>query len=371
MSAMTSIGLMSGTSLDGIDVALIETDGETVSRFGPTGYFAYDGSERDVLRAALKESERLQWRDDRPGLLADAEIIVTRSHERAVRKFLKDNRFAPEQVSVIGFHGQTVLHRPDQKLTVQIGSGAMLASALAIPVVYDFRARDVAAGGQGAPLVPVFHRALVDAAGLDKPVAIVNIGGVANITLIDGNGGISSFDTGPGNALIDDWVNERAGLAFDIDGKLAAEGIVDEALLDQLLAHPYFRRPPPKSLDRNWFEKEIVNHLSVADGAATLTAFTVRAIAKALGYAGFRPKCWILTGGGAQNAEMRRQLAEISGIEVRTADDFGWSSAFMEAQAFAFLAVRSLQGLPLSFPKTTGVPVPTGGGILAEPAPAG
>ncbi len=365
MRAMTTIGLMSGTSLDGIDVALIETDGETISRFGPTGYFAYGGSERDVLRAALREALSLKNRDERPGILAAAEAVITRSHQKAVQEFLKGNGLSPSGIDAVGFHGQTVLHRPDERLTVQIGDGDDLAAALSIPVVYDFRAADVAAGGQGAPLVPVFHRALVEAAALERPVAIVNIGGVANITLVGSDGQISSFDTGPGNALLDDWVSEQAGLAFDIDGKLAAEGKVDAAVLDRLLAHPYFRLSPPKSLDRNSFEVGGMSHLSPADGAATLTAFTVGAIAKAVDHAGFEPRCWILTGGGAQNSEMRRMLAALTGIAVRTADEFGWSSAFMEAQAFAYLAARTIRGLPLSFPTTTGVKEPMTGGVLA------
>lgn len=366
MRAMTTIGLMSGTSLDGIDVALVETDGETVLSFGPTGYFAYGGSERDVLRTALKEAEGLKSRDARPGSLTDAEAVITRTHAEAVQNFLAINGIAPEAVDAIGFHGQTVLHRPDEQLTVQIGDGQALASVLSIPVVYDFRASDVAAGGQGAPLVPVFHRALVEAAGLEKPVAIVNIGGVANITLIDGQGNISAFDTGPGNALIDDWVNEKAVLAFDVDGNLAAQGVVDEAVLERLLAHPFFKQSPPKSLDRNWLNKDVANHLSLADGAATLTALTVRAIMKAADHGGFRPRCWIVSGGGAQNIEMRRLLADMSGADVKIADDFGWSSAFMEAQAFAFLAVRSIRGLPLSFPATTGVRQPMTGGVLVR-----
>ncbi|MEN3930960.1 anhydro-N-acetylmuramic acid kinase [Microvirga sp. W0021] len=370
MGALTTIGLMSGTSLDGIDVALIQTDGEKITYFGPSAFYAYDGSERDVLRSALKDAERISTRDDRPGVLADAEAVVTQSHERAVRAFMTAHNLKASDIDAIGFHGQTVLHRPENQLTVQIGNGAALATALAMPVVYDFRAQDVAAGGQGAPLVPVFHRALVEASDLEKPVAIVNIGGVANITLIDAQGEVSSFDTGPGNALIDDWVNEKAGLAFDVDGNLAACGAIDEELMEKLLSHPFFMQKPPKSLDRNWFTYDIVEHLPLADGAATLTAFTVRSILRALDYANFRPTCWIISGGGAQNLEIRRQLAELSGIDVKIADEFGWSSTFMEAQAFAFLAARSLRNLPLSFPTTTGVPMPMTGGIVAKPLAA-
>jgi len=367
MTVMTAIGLMSGTSLDGIDIALVETDGENIKRFGPTGYRAYGASERACLHAALEDAAQLSDRDHRPGLLAEAEAIVTRGHQLAVKEFLAANGLLSEQIDIIGFHGQTMLHRPEQRLTVQIGDGAELAQDLGIPVVYDLRAADIAAGGQGAPLVPIFHRALAEAAGIEKPVAIVNIGGVANVTLIDELGNISSFDTGPGNALIDDWMHEKAGLPFDDDGQVAARGQVDEETIGKLLSHPFFRKPPPKSLDRNWFRNDIVSHLSVEDGAATLTALTVRTIARSLDHSGFQPKCWIMAGGGALNGEIRKRLAEISGIEVKTADSIGWSSAFLEAQAFAYLAVRSAKGMPLTFPSTTGAPEAMTGGVLVRP----
>lgn len=368
MTVMTAIGLMSGTSLDGIDIALVETDGESIERFGPTGYIAYSAAERTCLRAALEDAAQLSNRNHRPRLLAEAEAIVTRGHQLAIKEFLRDNGLSPEQIDVIGFHGQTMLHRPEQRLTVQIGDGAKLAEEVGIPVIYDLRAADIAAGGQGAPLVPVFHRALVKAAGLAKPVAIVNIGGVANVTLIDVNGDITSFDTGPGNALIDDWVSDKAGLRFDDDGRLAANGRIDEDTIGKLLLYPFFRKPPPKSLDRNWFRNDIVSHLSLEDGAATLTALTIRTIAKSLDHAGFLPKCWIIAGGGAQNSEIKQQLARISGIEVKTADAIGWYSDFLEAQAFAYLAVRSFKQMPLTFPSTTGAPVPMSGGILVQPS---
>src|SRR5215213_169415 len=284
MAWLRAIGLMSGTSLDGVDVALIETDGERVRRLGPTGYRPYTEAERACLIAALADAAGLEGRQDRRGRLAEAEALVTRCHAEAVEAFLRDNGLPAQDADVIGFHGQTVLHRPEAGLTVQLGDGAALARRLGLPVVYDFRAADVRAGGQGAPLVPVFHRALAEMSGLETPVAVLNIGGVANVTLIGRDGGLLAFDTGPGNALIDDWMQERAGQPFDEDGRTAARGRPDEALLAWLLVHPYFQKPPPKSLDRNWFSHRLVAHLSIENGAATLAAFTARAGARALDF---------------------------------------------------------------------------------------
>ena len=364
---MRAIGLMSGTSLDGIDVAMLDTDGEGVERLGPTGYRPYSDEERVFLAAALEDAAGIEGRQDRRGRLAQAEELITRAHAEAVEAFLRDNALTAADVDVIGFHGQTVLHRPEQGLTVQLGDGAALAGRIGAPVVYDLRAADVAAGGQGAPLVPVFHRALVEAAGLETPVAVLNIGGVANVTLIEPDGRLVAFDTGPGNALLDDWMRERTGVPFDDGGRTAAAGRPHEPLLAWLLTHPYFARRPPKSLDRNWFSHRIVGHLPTEDGAATLAAFTARAIARAVDFTAEPPTRWIVAGGGARNGEILRLLRHHLGVEVRPADDIGWSAAFLEAQAFAYLAARSLKGLPLTFPSTTGVPQPATGGVLARP----
>lgn len=362
---MRAIGLMSGTSMDGVDVALIETDGETIRSFGGTGYRAYTEDERDLIRAALKEGSRLVTRVDRTPLLAKAEDLITRAHAEAVERFMADQGLARADVDVIGFHGQTVLHRPDLKLTVQIGDGAALSQRLGLPVVYDLRQADIAAGGQGAPLVPVFHRALAAGAAVPRPVAIVNVGGVANVTFIDREGGLVAFDTGPGNALIDDWMRERTGKPMDDGGAMAARGRADESLLAWFLVHPFFAKSPPKSLDRNAFAHRIVGNVETEDGAATLTAFTARSIARAADFVRERPALWIVCGGGARNGELLRLLAYHTRAEVKTADDMGWSSAFLEAQAFAFLAVRTLRQRPITFPATTGVREPTVGGVIA------
>ncbi|MFC0242701.1 anhydro-N-acetylmuramic acid kinase [Rhodopseudomonas telluris] len=365
---LTAIGLMSGTSLDGVDVALIKTDGRRVSALGPSGYRPYTEAERGVLRQALAEAAQLDRRDARPGILAEAERSVTIAHAEAVAAFVAQHGIANDSVDLVGFHGQTVLHRPASKLTVQIGDAQALAKAIRLPVVYDFRAADVAAGGQGAPFVPVYHRALAQSLGREGPVLVVNIGGVSNVTFIDGSDTLIACDTGPGNALLDDFVFRTIGKAFDGEGKLAAQGQVDEAWLAQALQHPFFARPAPKSLDRNDFAALGLGDWSPADGAATLTAFTAGAIAAILPLLPKQPHSVVITGGGARNLTMMRMLRErLAPASVESADALGWSADAMEAQAFGFLAARGLKGLPLSYPATTGVAFPMTGGLLARP----
>lgn len=365
---------MSGTSADGIDLALIETDGETVTRFGPAASYSYDAhpAERELIFGAMADARELTDRTARPGRLGAAEEAVTRLNRDALVRFLAELP-AGETAELVGFHGQTVVHRPELGLTVQIGVGAALARAAELPVVHDFRAADMLAGGQGAPLVPVFHRALVRGLDLPGPVAVLNLGGVANVTVVDGEADPIACDVGPANALIDDFMLARTGRAFDDLGGAAASGRVDEAALAVLLEHPFFAEPPPKSLDRNAFRAWTSQHLnldgsSVEDGAATLTAFTAAGVAAILPHLPRAPRTWIVVGGGARNAALLRMMAErLAPARVLTGEDVGWSSDHIEAQAFAFLAVRSLRGLPLSFPRTTGVPRPQTGGVLAQP----
>lgn len=364
---MRAIGLMSGTSMDGVDVALIETDGEVISSFGPSGYRPYSDTERTLLRKGLADAVAIAGRTERPGALAEAERLVTAAHAEAVEDFLKAQEIARASVDVIGFHGQTVLHRPEQRLTVQIGDGASLARLAQIPVVYDLRAADVAAGGQGAPLVPVFHRALARQLDGDAPTCFVNIGGVANITWMEADAPLVACDTGPGNALLDDFMLKTIGQAVDRDGALAARGNVDEAWVQEILRLPFFDRPPPKSLDRNFFAAYVLQGYSPEDGAATLTALTAASIARIVPLLPKPPTVWVVVGGGANNPTLLRMLAErLAPGRVETAAARGWQADSIEAQAFAFLAVRSLKGLPLTFPKTTGAPRPLTGGVLAR-----
>src|SRR6201994_4032180 len=249
---LTAIGLMSGTSLDGVDVALIETDGKKVKAFGPSGYRPYTDFERRLLLQALTEAVHLEARESRPGILLEAERIVTTAHAEAVASFKAQNRVASEDIDIVGFHGQTVLHRPAEKMTVQIGDACALARAIHIPVMHDFRAADVAAGGQGAPLVPVYHRALAQSLGREGPIVVVNIGGVSNITYIDGDT-LIACDTGPGNALLDDYMSKFFNQHFDNEGRTASQGTVDVAWINRAMKMPFFSLPPPKSLARNDF----------------------------------------------------------------------------------------------------------------------
>jgi anhydro-N-acetylmuramic acid kinase len=378
---LRAIGLMSGTSLDGIDVALIETDGEDALVRGPSATFAYDAAFRGRLAAAIEDARGLTHRTARPGCLAAVERELTERHAEAVGQFLRERGIASTSIAVVGFHGQTVLHiagtrsyvnTPEARsmtvtptVTVQIGDGTELARRLGLNVVWDLRAADAAAGGQAAPLVPVYHRAL--AARLPaRPLAVVNIGGVANVTWIGRDGTLIAFDTGPGNALIDDWMLRHTGSAVDTGGATAAAGRIDEAALNALLLHGYFGRLPPKSLDRNAFSADPVRHLPLADGAATLTAFTAAGIARARAHFPEAPALWVICGGGRRNRTLMTMLAAHVDSAVVPAEAVGFDGDAMEAEAWAYLAVRSLRGLPLTFPGTTGVPAPTCGGVLAR-----
>ena len=364
---LTAIGLMSGTSLDGVDVAMIETDGKRVKAFGPSGYRPYTDVERRLLLQALTEAVHLEAREARPGILREAERIVTSAHAEAVASFKAQNRIASEDIDIVGFHGQTVLHRPADRMTVQIGDAAALARAIHIPVMHDFRAADVAAGGQGAPLVPVYHRALAQSLEREGPVVVLNIGGVSNITYIDGDT-LIACDTGPGNALLDDFMHRTTGQRFDCEGRMAAQGAVNAAWIADALNDPFFMQPPPKSLDRNAFARLVIRDGSPADGAATLTALTTAAIARIVPHLPKRPRSWVVAGGGARNLTMMRMLRErLQPATVEAADALGWSGDAIEAQAFGFLAARGLKGLPLSYPATTGVSIPMTGGIVARP----
>jgi anhydro-N-acetylmuramic acid kinase len=362
---MRAIGLMSGTSMDGIDVALIETDGEASVRRGPSATVAYPPEFRSLLMRAVAEAASLTDRSARPGCLAEAERELTERHADAVLRFMGDRMLQPMAVDVIGFHGQTVLHRPAQRLTVQIGDGAQLARQTGINVVHDLRAADVAAGGQGAPLAPIYHRAL--AAKLpDRPAAFLNIGGVANVTWIGRNGELLAFDTGPGNGMVDDLMMLKCGVSHDENGQSAAEGRVHEDYVIQYLRHSYFGEPPPKSLDRKAFLLELVEGLDVKDAAATLTAFTAAAIAAARAHFPEQPSIWVVCGGGRKNRTLMSMIAAHVENAVVPSEAIGIDGDSLEAEAWAYMAVRSLNGLPITFPGTTGVPQPLTGGVLTR-----
>ncbi len=351
---MWTIGLMSGTSLDGVDAALIETDGTAVHDFGRALTIPYEAGLRSLLRRLIDLGEAAP-----ADAVAEAEDRLTRVHAEAVASL-------DQSAELIGFHGQTILHAPHRRRTWQIGDASKLARLTGIPVACDFRLADVASGGQGAPFVPVFHAAL--AAGLERPLLVVNIGGVANVTYIGADGTLLAGDAGPGNALLDDFMQLRTGAAMDKDGALAMAGMANEAILAHWLADPFFARPAPKSLDRQHFiaALDAVDALSTEDGAATLAAFAARAIA-ATRLPG-RPLRVLVTGGGRHNPAIMRALADAMPMPVSPVEAVGWDGDALEAQCFGFLAARVARALPLSFPGTTGVKQPMPGGRIVSPS---
>ncbi len=355
------IGLMSGTSLDGVDAALLDTDGGDIAVPGPALTIAYDDETRALLRAALEAARQVAQGAPVPHVIRDAERRLTQAHAEAVRALLDKAGLAADQIALLGFHGQTILHRPERHWTWQIGDGALLARLTGIDVVNDFRSADVKAGGQGAPLVPLYHAALTRKAKLAGPVVMVNIGGVANVTYISGDT-VLAFDTGPGNAPIDDWMQGHSGKPVDEDGAFAATGKINQPALDTMLGNAFFERAPPKSLDRMDFGMGAVRDLSPADGAATLTAFTAASIARAREYFPEPAETWIVCGGGRHNKTLMAMLKARVNAPVIAAEEAGWNGDAMEAEAFAYLAMRAKKGLPLSLPTTTGVKQPMTGG---------
>lgn len=354
---MRALGLMSGTSLDGVDAAIIATDGVDIQGFGAAAGRPYSEQDRAVLRGAFG------W-DDAP----DAAALTDQRHVEAVRAI-------GQPVDVIGYHGQTVAHDPDNGRTRQLGDGAVLAKALDTPVVWDFRSDDMRSGGQGAPLAPFYHWACARWIGADQPVAFLNLGGVGNVTWVDPNapspetpGALIAFDTGPGNALLDDLMQQRLGEKYDKDGGIAAAGRVDETVLAGLLSSDYFNRPPPKSLDRDDFAHaaSLVAPLSTEDAAATLTAFTAGAVAKAVAHLARPPSDWLVCGGGRRNPTLMAMLSDRLKTDVQPVENRGLDGDMLEAQAFAYLAVRVLLGKPTSAPGTTGCNAPVCGGRIAE-----
>ncbi len=353
----TAIGVMSGTSMDGIDVALLHSDGETRVEVGPGATFPYAEPLARSLRAVVADPSEAE----KPQL--ELERQVTDAHVAAVETFLKKFAIARENVALAGLHGQTILHRPRDRLTRQLCDGPRAAAALKIDVVCDFRSADIAAGGEGAPFAPVYHGAIT--AALERPLAVLNWGGVGNVTWLGRSGEIIAFDTGPANAMLDDFLIRRRGVAFDEDGALARSGQIDTSSLDEMMRDPYFDRPPPKSLDRNHFAAltAAVERLSDADGAATLGAFTVEATAAALRLFPQAPSRWLVAGGGRRNPFLMQRLAERLRVRIEPVEAIGFDGDAIEAQCFAYLALRSRQSAPLSFPTTTGVPKPMTGGV--------
>ncbi len=347
---------MSGTSLDGIDAAVLETDGENIFQTGPTTSIPYPSSFRRSLRGMFGQTAPLDKK---------VEEELTLRHADAVYSIIKLAGLKISQLDVVGFHGQTIFHNPSEKSTCQIGNGELLADILGVCVVNDFRTTDVLKGGEGAPLAPVFHFAL--AKELEKPLAILNLGGVANVTWIGPNNHFIAFDTGPGNALIDDWIADHGRGNMDKGGRLAQKGKVNKKILGELMEDSYFNRKYPKSLDRDYFSLSPLRALSLEDGAATLTAFTAASVAESRKFFSALPMRWLVSGGGRLNNEILRALNNFLGVRAEPVEIVGWDGDGLEAQAFAFLAVRSILNLPLSYPETTGVRVESTGGQTHYP----
>lgn len=372
---MKIIGFMTGTSLDGIDMAVLETDGEAELSFGPFAEKPMPPEVRAVLEAATKDA--LKWPRDaaEPDSFAMARRVIADYHLQSLGQFLSENDLNVQDFDALGVHGQTVLHeRPKDGVpgrTVQLFDGAYLAEKTGLTVVCDFRRADIEAGGEAAPLAPVYHRALAHKAGLELPVVVVNLGGVANITVITEDS-LTALDTGPASGLMDQWMRQHTGQLFDEDGAVAAQGRADMAIVAEYLSHPYFAAPAPKSLDRYDFTLERVRHLGHADGMATLMVFTVESLRHEIVRAGVTPSAIVLCGGGRNNRHLvkvlRERLADIA--PVRIAEDLGWRGGAIEAEAFAYMAARSLKGLPISFPGTTGVKTPLTGGVIYRPESA-
>jgi anhydro-N-acetylmuramic acid kinase len=365
---MRVLGFMTGTSLDAVDMAVIETDGRAIQAFGPAGERKLTEQTRAIILRATEAALAWPFGAPEPAVFGEARKAVAEEHLAAAKNFLGDAGLTSAHLDLVGVHGQTVLHQPRTSTrpigrTVQLIGADHLSRGLKLPVVHDFRTADVAAGGQGAPLTPAYHGALVDWSRLDRPVAVLNLGGVANLTFIDEHGRVEAFDTGPANGMIDLWIQKRTGRSYDADGALARVGRIDRVVLDAYLGHPYFAAKGPRSIDRFDFPLEPVASLSVEDGAATLTAFAARAVALGLAAAP-RPNQMIVCGGGRHNPALMAAIAESTAVPVVAAEHVGWRGDSIEAEAFAYLAARTMEGLPISFPETTGVSAPMTGGCV-------
>ncbi len=375
MAAQWCIGLMTGTVLDGkVDIAMLKTDGHTIEEFGPCTLASYPPETNQLIAEAMTAAQEWNFASEEPEIFARAEKALSEGQARAISHFLSKNSISTQNIALIGFHGQTVLHRAAKDgrkgATRQLGDGQILADMLGISVIYDFRTQDIEAGGQGAPLAAIYHQALLRSAGLsDNPAdtAILNLGGVGNISWWDGQNTLIAFDTGPANAPINDWVNAHNHGDMDRDGLIAASGQVDEDRLRTLLEHPYLTAPFPKSLDRNSFTQNMATGLSVQNGAATLTAFAASAVGKGLDILPKRPAGLVACGGGRKNPQLLKEIETRANVKIIQAEELGWRGDAVEAECFAFLAARCDRKLPISFPGTTGVPMAMSGGVKATP----
>ena len=367
------IGLMTGTVLDGnIDVAFLRTDGKTIEEFGYYNLMPYDEEVKDLLIKTLNEAQIWNFNGPEPELFSKTEKALTNSQTKAVQKCIELSGIDKNEIGAVGFHGQTILHRAPKNLskgkTRQLGDGQTMANKLGIPVVYDFRTKDMKEGGQGAPLCPVYHASLLKKIGAASTTAILNLGGLGNLSCYSEKYGLIAFDTGPANAPVNDWIKSFNIGQMDIGGEIAAKGTADDTKIAEILENPYFEVSFPKSLDRFDFSYKIAEGMSLEDGAATLTALVGSSVGKGLDLLPIRPTQLIVSGGGRKNPTMMQEISSRANIKVESADKYNWRGDAIEAECFAFLAARTLANLPISYPKTTGVLKPMKGGIIAYPS---
>jgi anhydro-N-acetylmuramic acid kinase len=369
---MRVLGFMTGTSLDAVDMAVVETDGEEVLQLGPAGEKKLSPDVRAVILEATAAALAWPAGEPEPAVFAEAAAAVAREHIAAAEDYMAQTDILPSDLDYIAVHGQTVLHEPPRPgrpvgRTVQLVDAPAVASALGVPVIYDFRSADVAAGGQGAPLAPVYHAAMVRWSSLHTPTAVLNLGGVANVTLVKSDGTLEAFDTGPANGMVDLWMQEMTMARYDHNGLNAKAGKVRQDILAAYLDHPYFAAAGPKSLDRYEFSLDPVRGLSIEDGAATLTAFAAEAVARGVKAASEIPLRLVIAGGGRNNATLVGMIKDRLPVNVILAEEAFWRGDSLEAEAVAYLAARTAMGLPISYPGTTGVPEPMAGGRIALP----
>lgn len=359
-----AIGLMSGTSRDGVDAALIETDGQITVK--PLAFYFHPYTSN--VKALIADACNLAMSSEIPvsnSLIADAQAVLNNEHIVAARQLLHMANVNAIDIDILGLHGHTVGHRADLGWTWQIGDPEIISNELNIPVMSDMRRFDVMFGGQGAPLIPVFHRAIFS--DNTEVTAVLNLGGVANLTYLGTSGELVAFDCGMASALIDDWMAQTTNYEFDAGGEFAAKGTVNEEVLSTMLSHGFFSAPLPKSLDRKDFDVQQVKHLPPPEGAATLTAFSAKAVALGLEQFPTKPERLIVCGGGRKNKTMLEMIEKYTGVKTIVSDKIGWDGDAIEAQGFAYLAYRCLHGLPITYPGTTGVSEPMSGGVLTKP----
>ena len=360
-----ALGLMSGTSADGIDVAVLTTDGKTKINLGPSGYYPFSNSFRSKIKSIFKKKVNIE-KIKKQKRIVDIENEFTYLNFVAINKFLKKNKINKKEIDVVGFHGQTISHNPMNGYSWQIGNSQKLVNLLNVKVVSNFRDNDIKNGGQGAPLTPIFHYYLTKK--IKKKICFINLGGISNVTYFNHRSknslnDILAFDAGPCCSLMDDWVSKNSNKKFDDLGILARSGNVKKEIIQNFLKKPYFSKLPPKSLDRSFFSLSLLKKLKIRDGSATINYLVADTLLKAFGYFPNYPDLCILSGGGRHNKFLVELInKKIKKSKILLAENYNWNGDSIEAHAFAYLSVRKLLNLPITYPKITGVKKPLSGG---------